>query len=208
MELPSKALQRVVDHFASLPGIGSKTALRLTLHLLNQPKEDILQFSEALKALSTEIFFCKNCHNLTQKEHTLCEICIQTSRDQNTICIVESLRDLLAIERTNQFKGVYHILGGIISPMEGISPSQLNIESLISRVEKDHITEVFFALPTTMEGDTTCFYIHKKLKPFSIKISTLARGIPLGDELEYTDELTLGRSLLNRIPYEESLTTK
>ncbi len=198
-QLPSRYLENAVNEFARLPGIGKKTALRLVLHLLNQPLPDTLQFTHAIEEMKQEVKICKKCHNIAEED--LCSICRNPNRDTTTICVVESLKEVIAIENTSQYKGLYHVLGGRISPMEGIGPKELNIESLMNRLQKETINEIILALSTTMEGDTTSFYIYRKLSENSIKLSTLARGISIGDELEYTDEITLGRSLLNRIPY-------
>lgn len=185
-----------------LPGIGKRTALRLVLHLLRQPRQQTLQLSEALSKLRTEILHCQNCHNLS--DQPLCHICANPLRDQNLLCVVEDIRDVLAIENTGQYKGLYHVLGGKISPIDGIGPGQLNIVSLVEKVKSGDIREVIFALSSTIEGDTTGFYIHRQIEQTPTTITTLARGVPVGDELEYTDEITLGRSLLHRIPYESS----
>jgi len=207
MNVSSKSLEKVVESFASLPGIGSKTAMRFALYLLNNSKEKIMYFSNSIKELAENVFFCNQCHNITDTENALCSICASENRDSTVVCIVESLRDLLAIEKTGTYKGLYHLLSGVISPIDGISPTDLNIETLISRVSKHSINELIFALPTTMEGDTTCFYIYKKLKDVKIKISTLARGISIGDELEYIDELTIAKSMSGRIPFEQSISS-
>ena len=200
---PSKLFEEAVNEFSRLPGIGRKSALRMVLHLLKFNKEEVNRFGEALINLRQQISYCKNCHNISETE--VCNICSDRKRDSELICVVEDIRDVMAIENTNQFKGVYHVLGGIISPMDGIGPSQLTIESLIQKVEQQKFREVVFALSTTMEGDTTLFYIFKKLKPFDIQITTLARGVAIGGELEYADEVTLGRSIVNRVPYENDL---
>lgn len=185
-----------------LPGIGKRTALRLVLHLLRQPPQQTLQLSEALSKLRTEILHCENCHNLS--DQPLCHICANPLRDRSLLCVVEDIRDVLAIENTGQYKGLYHVLGGKISPIDGIGPGQLNITSLVEKVKSGDIREVIFALSSTIEGDTTGFYIHRQIEHAAATITTLARGVPVGDELEYTDEITLGRSLLHRIPYESS----
>ncbi|MFP4059224.1 MAG: recombination mediator RecR [Bacteroidales bacterium] len=197
----SRLLEKAVQEFSRLPGIGGKTAMRLVLWLLRQKKEDVEAFGKAIIQLKNEIRECKICHNLADAE--ICQICSDKSRDKSIICVVENIRDVLAIENTRQYKGLYHVLGGIISPMDGIGPSDLKIESLSERVTKVNPVEVILALSTTMEGDTTNFYIYKKLKKFDIIITTLARGVAIGDELEYTDEITLGRSLVNRHPFEK-----
>ena len=203
MNFSSKLLENAVNEFATLPGIGQKTALRLVLHLLSQPQADVEKFSHTLLQLKNEIRFCETCHNISDQR--VCEICSAIKRDKTQICIVEDTRDVMAIENTGQFHGVYHVLGGLISPMDGIGPSDLNIDSLVKRVGKGDITEVILALSATMEGDTTIFYLYKKLKDFGIQISAIARGIAFGGELEYVDEITLGRSIATRIPYENSL---
>ncbi len=200
---PSRLLENAVNEFAKLPGIGRKSALRLVLHLLRQNTEEVNTFGNSLIELRNEIKHCKVCHNISDTD--ICQICANPSRNESVICVVENIRDVMSIENTQQFNGLYHVLGGIISPMDGIGPANLEIESLIKRVEKGEIVEVILALSTTMEGDTTNFYIFRKLKEHEIKLSTLARGVSIGDELEYTDEITLGRSLTNRVPYESSL---
>ncbi|MFV0366736.1 MAG: recombination mediator RecR [Mangrovibacterium sp.] len=202
-KFPSKLLENAVNEFAKLPGIGRKTALRLVLHLLKQETHEVESFGEAIIQARTEIKHCRVCHNISDED--TCEICSQPERSKEVICVVENIRDVMAIENTHQFIGLYHVLGGIISPMDGVGPSDLEIASLISRVESGEVNEVILALSTTMEGDTTNFYIYKKLKVFNIKISTLARGVAIGDELEYADELTLGRSIKNRLDFESSL---
>jgi len=203
MEFSSKLLEKAVNEMAQLPGIGKRTALRLVLHLLKQPAEQTQFLSQALTTMREEVKFCKNCHNISDVE--VCEICSNPSRNHSIICIVEDIRDVMAIENTNQFKGVYHVLGGKISPIDGVGPSQLNITTLIEKVKMGAIDEIIFALSSTMEGDTTNFYIYKQLKDFNVKTSTIARGIAVGDELEYADEVTLGRSILQRVPFENSL---
>lgn len=203
MEFSSKLLEKAVNEMAQLPGIGKRTALRLVLHLLKQPSEQTQYLSQALITMREEVKFCKNCHNISDIE--VCEICSNTSRNHSVICIVEDIRDVMAIENTNQFKGVYHVLGGKISPIDGIGPSQLNISSLVEKVKSGAVEEIIFALSSTMEGDTTNFYLYKQLKEYPIKTSTIARGIAVGDELEYADEVTLGRSILQRVPFENSL---
>lgn len=196
----SPLLENVVNEFSKLPGIGKKTALRLALHTLNQAKEDVFQFANSLISMKNEIKLCKVCHNISESE--LCSICHSNKRDKTLICVVETIKELLAIESTSQYKGLYHILGGRISPMDGIGPNDLTIDSLENRVKNNEISEVILALSTTMEGDTTGFYIYRRLEKYKIPLSTLARGISIGDEIEYTDEITLGKSLLNRVPYE------
>lgn len=203
MEFSSKLLEKAVNEMAQLPGIGKRTALRLVLHLLKQPVEQTQFLSQALTTMREEVKFCKNCHNISDVE--VCEICSNTSRNHKIICVVEDIRDVMAIENTNQFKGIYHVLGGKISPIDGVGPSQLNITTLVEKISKGKTEEIIFALSSTMEGDTTNFYIFKQLKDFDIKTSTIARGIAVGDELEYADEVTLGRSILQRVPFENSL---
>jgi len=197
MNLPSKMLEEAVESFATLPGIGKKTALRLVLHLLKEEESFTFKITEALQNLKANIKYCKTCHNISDND--ICDICASSYRDDEVLCVVEDLRDVIAIENTGQYQGKYHVLGGVISPMEGIGPNELTIESLINRASE--IKEIIFALPSTMEGDTTAFYIQKKLKSLNTKVSTLARGIPIGGELEYADEITLGRSIQTRIAY-------
>ncbi len=203
MELPSKLVENAVNEMAQLPGIGKRTALRLVLHLLKQPLDQTEALAEALATMRKDIQFCTICHTISDEE--ICGICSNTSRDASIICVVEDVRDVMAIENTNMFKGVYHVLGGKISPIEGIGPSQLKITSLVEKVKEGRVSEIIFALSSTMEGDTTNFYIYKQLKDFAVKMSTIARGISVGDELEYADEITLGRSLLHRIPFETAI---
>ncbi len=203
MNFSSKLLENAVIEFAKLPGVGQKTALRLVLHLLNQDKLDVEKFSTSISKLRNEIQFCKICNNISDLQ--ICEICASPKRDHSTICVVEDTRDVMAIQNTNQYNGVYHVLGGLISPMDGIGPSDLQVDTLVARIKENEVREVIFALSATMEGDTTLFYLHKKLKDFNISISTIARGIAFGGELEYVDEITLGRSIATRIPYENSL---
>lgn len=203
MNFSSKLLENAVNEFSSLPGIGQKTALRLVLHLLNQPQAEVEKFSNSLLILKRDIRYCLECHNIS--DHELCQICSSVKRDKSLICVVEDTRDVMAIENTGQYQGGYHVLGGLISPMDGIGPSDLNIESLVKRVQAGGIKEVILALSATMEGDTTIFYLYKKLKDAGVSISTIARGIAFGGELEYVDEITLGRSIATRVPYENSL---
>ncbi len=203
MEFSSKLLEKAVNEMSQLPGIGKRTALRLVLHLLRQPKEQTNQLAEALKLMRNEIKFCKSCNNISDVE--LCEICSNPHRNEEIICVVEDVRDVMAIENTSSFRGLYHVLGGKISPMDGIGPNELNITSLVDKVKQGKIKELIFALSSTMEGDTTNFYIYKQIKDCNITTSTIARGISVGDELEYADEITLGRSIINRIPFESSL---
>ena len=203
MNYSSKLLEKAVEEFAKLPGIGKKTALRLVLNLLNREVDDVTCFATAITSLREEIRFCKKCHNISDIE--ICQLCSNPSRDNSTLCVVEDIRDVMAIENTQQYRGLYHVLGGVISPMDGIGPQHLNIVSLIDKVNSGEVKEIIFALSTTMEGDTTNFYIFKKLKEAPVKVSTIARGIAFGDELEYADEITLGRSIANRLPYECSI---
>jgi len=200
---PSKLLENAVNEFAKLPGIGKKTALRLVLHLLKKDVTEVQRFSRALTQLREEVKHCRICRNISDAE--ICNICNNPSRDSRTVCVVENIRDVMSIENTQQYRGVYHVLGGIISPMDGIGPADLEIDSLIKRVENNEIDEVIFALSTTMEGDSTNFYIFKKIKGVHVKITTLARGVSIGDEIEYTDEVTLGRSIVNRMLFENFL---
>lgn len=193
-------MERAVQEFSQLPGIGRKTALRLVLHLLRQDADDVFQFTDAISRMKEDVKFCKVCHNISDQD--VCPICSNDRRDGSTICVVENIQDVMAVENTQQFTGLYHVLGGLISPMDGIGPSDLEIESLVSRVSEGHVKEVILALSSTMEGDTTNFYIFRKLAPYDVKISIIARGIAVGNELEYTDEVTLGRSILNRTPFD------
>lgn len=200
-QYPSQLLERAVQEFAKLPGIGRKTALRLVLHLLRQETDDVLKLSEAISTMKREVRYCHTCHNICDSD--TCPICSDPRRDATTICVVENVQDVMAVENTQQFRGLYHVLGGVISPMDGIGPSELEIDSLVQRVGEGGVKEVILALSSTMEGDTTNFYIFRKLAPYSdVKISIIARGISVGDELEYTDEVTLGRSILNRTPFD------
>jgi recombination protein RecR len=202
MEFSSKLLEKAVNEMAQLPGIGKRTALRLVLHLLKQPKEQTQFLSQSLTSMREEVKFCSSCHNISDLE--ICEICSNLNRNHKIICVVEDIRDVMAIENTQQFKGVYHVLGGKISPIDGVGPSQLNITTLVEKVKTKKIEELIFALSSTMEGDTTNFFIYKQIKDCNIITSTIARGIAVGDELEYADEVTLGRSILQRIPLEIS----
>jgi recombination protein RecR len=202
MEFSSKLLEKAVNEMSQLPGIGKRTALRLVLHLLKQPKEQTGFLSQALTNMREDVKFCNSCHNISDVE--ICEICSNTKRDHQLICVVEDIRDVMAIENTGQFRGIYHVLGGKISPIDGIGPSQLKIVSLIEKIKLGNVRELIFALSSTMEGDTTNFYIYKQIQDFNIITSTIARGISVGDELEYADEVTLGRSILHRIPFENS----
>jgi recombination protein RecR len=203
MDFSSKLLEQAVAEMSQLPGIGKRTALRLVLHLLKQPATQTQQLAEALLDLKTNIKLCKNCHNISDTE--VCEICANPNRIKELVCVVEDIRDVMAIENTGQYRGLYHVLGGKISPMDGIGPSQLTIKSLVDKVKEGEVEEIIFALSSTLEGDTTNFYIFRQLEGLNIKTSTIARGISVGDELEYADEVTLGRSITNRIPFESSL---
>lgn len=198
----SRLLEKAVNEFAKLPGIGRKTALRMVLHLLRQKSDEVNVFADSIKTLKDEIFHCKTCHNISDQE--ICSICSNPSRDKTTICVVENIRDVMAIEGTQQFNGLYHVLGGIISPMDGIGPSDLTMDSLVSRIRSEQIKEIILALSATMEGDTTNLFIYRKLVDYKVEISNLARGMAIGDELEYTDEITLGRSILHRTPFQSS----
>ena len=205
MVFSSTLLENAVNEFAKLPGIGKKTALRLVLHLIKQQEKDVLHFSEIIATMRTEIKFCSRCHNIS--DNNLCNICNNTSRKQDIICVVENIRDVIAIESTQQFNGTYHVLGGIISPLDGIGPEQLQIESLIDRVSTEKTHEIIFALNPNIQGDTTVYYIGRKLKDIPIKITTIARGIAFGGELEYADEMTLAKSISNRIPVQHYINT-
>ena len=200
MQYPSQLLERAVQEFATLPGIGRKTALRLVLHLLRQPAERAEQLAEAVATMRREVKYCRTCHNISDAEQ--CPICADSRRDATTICVVENIQDVMAIENTQQYRGLYHVLGGLISPMDGIGPSDLQIDSLVERVGQGTVSEVILALSSTMEGDTTNFYIFRRLAPTGVPVSIIARGIAVGNELEYTDEVTLARSILNRTPFE------
>jgi len=203
MNFSSKLLENAVDEMSQLPGIGKRTALRLVLFLLNQPNSQTVKLSRSLLDLVEGVILCKNCHNISDSE--LCEICSNIKRNQSIICVVEDIRDVMAIESTGQFNGVYHVLGGKISPIEGVGPNQLNINSLIEKVNSSDVSELIFALSATMEGDTTNFYIYKQIEGLKINITTIARGVSVGNELEFTDEVTLGRSIIKRIPFENSI---
>ena len=202
MNYPSKVLEKAVDEMSNLPGIGKRTALRLVLHMLNRPKSQTVALSEALSHLMEDVKYCQHCHTISDQD--ICEICLNPLRDESVICVVEDVRDVMAIENTGQFKGKYHVLGGKISPMEGVGPGQLNIQTLIDRVQNESVKEIIFALSSTMEGDTTVFYLYRQLKNTQIIFSTIARGLGVGDELEYADEATLVRSIQHRIPYTEN----
>ncbi len=205
MEFSSKLLENAVNEMSQLPGIGKRTALRLVLHLLKQPKDQTSYLADALQNFRNDIKLCKNCHNISDVE--ICDICTNSRRDPEIICVVEDIRDVMAIENTAQFKGLYHVLGGKISPMEGVGPHNLTIDSLVEKVKTGEIKEIIFALSSTMEGDTTNFYIYRRLQDFDVNLTTIARGISVGDEIEYADEITLGRSIINRVPFENSLKT-
>ena len=205
MNFSSRFFEDAVNEFAKLPGIGRKTALRFVLHLLKQDKKEVLKFSDTINKLKTDLIYCSKCHNISDKP--ICDICINPSRDHKLICVVEDIRDVIAIENTGQYKGVYHILNGVISPMDGVGPDDLNTGTLIERVLQENVKEVVMALSTTIEGDTTMFYLYKKLQPLGIMVSVIARGVSVGDELEYADEVTLGRSIKNRISYEKQISS-
>jgi len=206
MQFSSSLLENAVNEFAKLPGIGKKTALRMVLHLLKQDSKEVSQFGEIISRMRSEIKFCQRCFNVADGD--ICSICANSIRKQEIICVVENIRDVIAIESTQQYNGVYHILGGVISPLDGIGPDQLHIESLIHRIEKEKTEELIFALNPNIQGDTTIYYIQKKLQPLSIRITTIARGIAFGGELEYADEMTLARSLQNRLPVESYVTNR
>ena len=203
MEFSSKRIEKAVNEISNLPGIGKKTALRLVLHLLKQSESQSVNLANAISEMRLKVNFCDNCHNISDSDN--CEICSNPRRDQGLICVVEDIRDVMAIEKTSSFNGLYHVLGGKISPLDGIGPDDINIDSLIEKVKNNEIREVIFALSTTMEGDTTNFYIFRKISKYNVLTSTIARGISIGDDLEYTDEVTLGRSITDRIPFENSL---
>ena len=203
MEFSSKLIETAVNEISKLPGIGKRTALRLVLFLLRQPSDQSNDLSKAISEMRSNVNFCNNCHNICDTD--LCDICSNPNRDKSVICIVEDIRDVMAIENTSSYKGLYHVLGGKISPLDGIGPNELNITSLIEKIDKGGINEIIFALSSTMEGDTTNFYIYKLIKQYNIITSTIARGISIGDDLEYTDEITLARSITNRIPFETSI---
>jgi recombination protein RecR len=204
MEFSSKLIEQAVGHFSGLPGVGKKSALRYVLHLIKQDTQEVANFSEVIKALKTDLKFCLKCHTISDTD--ICNVCANPLRNHSLMCVVQDYRDVMAIENTGLYKGVYHVLGGLISPMEGIGPSNLNIETLIKKVETNEVQEIILALNATMEGETTSFFIFKKLAQYNVTLSAIARGIAVGDELEYTDEVTLGRSIINRIPYNTSLT--
>lgn len=203
MEFSSRLLENAVYEMSQLPGIGKRTALRLVLHLLQQPSEQTGRLAISLQKLREEIKYCRNCHNISDTD--LCKICANPKRDESLVCVTEDIRDVMAIENTSQYNGLYHVLGGKISPLDGIGPNDLSIPSLVKKVKNGQVKEVIFALSSTMEGDTTNFYIFRQIAPYKVLVSTIARGIAVGDELEYADEVTLGRSILQRIPFENSL---
>lgn len=203
LEFSSKIIEQAVDVFAQLPGVGKKTALRFVLHVIKQDKQQSERLSHLIYQLKNDLKFCSKCHNIS--EYDICEICSNTSRDETVVCVVQDYRDVLAIENTGLYKGHYHVLGGLISPLEGITPSGLNIETLLNKLGTNMVSEIILALNATMEGETTSFYIFRKVAPYNIKLSAIARGIAVGDELEYADEVTLGRSILNRIPFDSLL---
>ena len=205
MEFPSQLVKNAVDQLSTLPGVGKRSALRLALHLLKKDKEKVEKFGQSFIDLINNINYCKECFTIS--DFDLCQVCTNPNRDKGIICVVEDIRTMMAIENTLQYKGVYHVLGGLISPLDGIAPEDLKIEELISKIDKGNISEVIFALSTTMEGDTTNFYLFKRLKEKSIKISSIARGIAIGDELEYTDEVTLGTAISSRLPYSDNIKT-
>ncbi|WP_310559544.1 recombination mediator RecR [Flavobacterium sp.] len=203
MEYSSRLVEKAVNEMSQLPGIGKRTALRLVLHLLKLPKEQTTFLTQSLSSMREDVQFCESCHNIS--DASVCDICYNAKRDHQIICVVEDIRDVMAIENTGQFRGIYHVLGGKISPVDGVGPSQLNINSLVEKVKSGLVNEIIFALSSTMEGDTTNFYIYKQIQDFDVITSTIARGISVGDELEYADEVTLGRSILHRVPFEKSL---
>lgn len=201
MQISSSLLENAVNEFARLPGIGKKTALRLVLHLIKQSPEDVQRFTATIDRMKKDLLFCTVCHNIS--DNNLCSICSNPSRRKETICVVETMRDVIALESTQQYNGLYHVLGGIISPLDGVGPDQLHIETLVQRIQKGGVEEVIFALNPNIQGDTTIYYIQKKIEAFNVRVTTIARGISFGGELEYADELTLGRSLQNRMPVEK-----
>ncbi len=206
MQLPSSLIENAVNEFSKLPGIGKKTALRMVLHLLKQEEAEVQNFSESIMRMRTNIKFCQRCNNLSDGD--ICSICSNSMRNQHTICVVENIRDVIAIESTQQYNGTYHMLGGVISPLDGIGPDQLNIESLINRIEKELTEELIFALSPNIQGDTTIYYIQKKIHSLPCRVTTIARGIAFGGELEYADEITLARSLTNRLPIESYISNR
>ena len=204
MELPSTTLTKAVEALSTLPGVGKRSALRFALHLLKQPSSEVLQLSDAIQRLTTDVHYCHICHSISDSD--TCPICSSPKRVQSIVCVVENIQDVMAIENTQQYRGIYHVLGGIISPIDGVGIGDLNIESLMQRIKQQipsPVEEVILALPTTMEGDTTSFYLNRQLQPLGVKVTTIARGIAIGDNLEYADEITLGRSIVHRIPFAE-----
>ena len=204
MELPSTTLTKAVEALSTLPGVGNRSALRFALHLLKQPSSEVLQLSDAIQRLTTDVHYCHICHSISDSD--TCPICSSPKRVQSIVCVVENIQDVMAIENTQQYRGLYHVLGGIISPIDGVGIGDLNIESLMQRIKQQipsPVEEVILALPTTMEGDTTSFYLNRQLQPLGVKVTTIARGIAIGDNLEYADEITLGRSIVHRIPFAE-----
>ncbi|MBQ2538477.1 MAG: recombination protein RecR [Bacteroidales bacterium] len=204
MELPSTTLTKAVEALSTLPGVGKRSALRFALHLLKQPSSEVLQLSDAIQRLTTDVHYCHICHSISDSD--TCPICSSPKRVQSIVCVVENIQDVMAIENTQQYRGLYHVLGGIISPIDGVGIGDLNIESLMQRIKQQipsPVEEVILALPTTMEGDTTSFYLNRQLQPLGVKVTTIARGIAIGDNLEYADEITLGRSIVHRIPFAE-----
>jgi recombination protein RecR len=202
IQFPSKILENAVNEFSRLPGIGRKTALRLVLHILKQDKESAYQFADAITTLADEIKYCKSCYNISDSD--ICSICSNPRRDHSVVCVVENVRDVMAIENTHQYQGIYHVLGGLISPMDGTGPDDLTITPLEEKLKSEEVKEIIFALSTTMEGDTTNFFLYRKFQQYPVKFSTIARGVAIGDELEYADEVTLGRSLVDRQPFEKN----
>ncbi len=206
MEFSSKIIEQAVNTFAQLPGVGKKSALRYVLHVIKQSNEEAEQFAHLINKLKTDLKFCNSCHNICESD--VCGICANPARDHSTLCVVQDYRDVMAIENTGLYRGTYHILGGLISPMDGVGPGNLNVDTLIQKIAVGEVKEVILALNGTMEGETTCFYVFKKLAPYTITLSTIARGIAVGDELEYADEVTLGRSITNRVPFNTMFTVK
>ena len=200
MNYPSVYLEKVINEFSKLPGVGSRTALRFALYLLNEDENEAYRLSDSIRQMRSEIKLCKHCYSVSDKDE--CEVCSNTHRNHSIICVVENIRDVMAIENTNAYNGVYHVLGGIISPIDGIGAGDIRIKELIDRIAKENTDEIILALPTTMEGDTTCFYINKLVKDMNVKVSAIARGVSIGDNIEYTDELTLSRSIINRLPFD------
>jgi recombination protein RecR len=206
LEFSSKIVEQAVSAFSQLPGVGKKTALRYVLHIIKQNNDDVNHLARLISNLKTDLKFCIKCHNISESEH--CDICMNPVRDQSTVCVVQDYRDVMAIENTGLYKGMYHVLGGLISPMDGVGPGQLNIETLVSKVAEGGVNEIILALNATMEGETTSFYVYRKLAPYNVALSAIARGIAVGDELEYADEVTLARSITNRVPFNSFFTVK